>query len=291
MPEPVFTIKEIWRYPVKSMQGETLSKTSLTARGIPLDRGWAVRDEATQTIVGAKKIGELLNCSARYLNETNAGTVPHVEITLPDGNTCRSDNGNIHQTLSAALDQEVTLWPLQPASNAEHYRTKQQPQNPEAELRAMFALEADEPLPDLSKFPPEVMAELMEYAAPRGTYFDAFPLNILTEASLRHLQTLVPDADLDVRRFRPNILLADNQNLSSLAETGWLGRTISLGQTEINVTMECPRCIMATRPQRKLPRDASIMRAMVAHTAQNLSVYCTIKTGGQITLGDTVRLN
>lgn len=84
-----FTVKEIWRYPVKSMQGEQLTETVLTAGGVPLDRGWALRDEATQTIVGAKKIANLLNCSARYIDGTNAGAVPQVEITLPDGNTVR----------------------------------------------------------------------------------------------------------------------------------------------------------------------------------------------------------
>lgn len=285
-----FTVKEIWRYPVKSMQGEKLSETLLTAGGVPLDRGWAVRDEASQTIVGAKKIGDLLNCSARYLEGTNAGAVPHVEITLPDGNTVRSDGDQVHQELSKAFGQEVTLWPLQPADNKEHYRTKQPPEDLEAEMRTMFALEPDEPLPDLSAFPPDVLAELMEFATPVGTYFDAFPLDILTEASLRHLQTLTPDAVLDVRRFRPNILLSDSENITGLEETKWVGRAVTIGSATIDAVMECPRCIMTTRAQGDLPRDASIMRAMVAHTAQNLSIYCNISKPGRVAEGDTVTL-
>lgn len=291
MSVPQFTVKEIWRYPVKSMQGEKLTETLLTPGGIPLDRGWAVRDEATQTIVGAKKIGALLNCVATYLNNTNAGTVPHVKITLPDGATCRSDEETCHAQLSEALGQEVTLWPLQPASDADHYRTKNPPEDMEAELRSIFALEPDEPLPDLGKFPQDVLAELMEYASPRGTYFDAFPLDILTEASLRHLQTLTPEAVLDVRRFRPNILLSDAENTIGLVEADWVGKSLTLGASQIDVAMECPRCIMTTRAQQDLPRDASIMRAMVAHTAQNLSAYCTIRSGGRVALGDSIRLN
>lgn len=290
MSDPVFTIKEIWCYPVKSMQGEKLEQTLLTAHGLPLDRGWAVRDEASGTIVGAKKIAGLLNCSARYLKDTNAGPVPHVEITLPDGSTCRSDDASVNAQLSNALETEVTLWPLQPASDAEHYRTKSQPADAEAELRAMFALEPGEPLPDLNQFPPEVLGELMEYASPRGTYFDAFPLDILTEASLRHLQSLAPDADLDVRRFRPNILLADSESTVGLVETAWVGHKVTLGQAQIDIVMECPRCIMTTRAQGELPRDGSIMRAMVAHTKQNLSVYCTIAKAGEIKTGDRLHL-
>lgn len=285
-----FTVKEIWRYPVKSMQGERLTETVLTSGGIPFDRGWAVRDEATQTIVGAKKIAGLLNCSARYIEGSNAGAVPHVEITLPDGGTIRSDDEKVHATLSKALGQQVTLWPLQPADNKEHYRTKQPPEDMEAELRAIFALETDEPLPDLGAFPPDILAELMEFATPVGTYFDAFPLDILTEASLRHLQTLTPDAELDVRRFRPNILVGDSDGAVGLEEASWVGRSVSIGAASVDAVMECPRCIMTTRAQGDLPRDASIMRAMVAHTAQNLSVYCNIGKAGRVAEGDSVSL-
>ena len=36
-----YRVAEIWRYPVKSMQGERLAECMLTKGGIPLDRGWA----------------------------------------------------------------------------------------------------------------------------------------------------------------------------------------------------------------------------------------------------------
>lgn len=285
-----YAIKEIWRYPVKSMQGERLANTVLTPGGVPLDRGWAVREEATQTIVGAKKIAGLLNCSATYIEGTNAGTVPHVDITLSDGTSIRSDQKAIHEQLSNDLGQQVTLWPLQPASDADHYRTKNASDNPEADLRESFALEPHEPLPDFSAWPPEVLGELMEFASPRGTYFDAFPLDILTEASLRHLQSLTPDAQLDVRRFRPNILLNDSENTVGLAESTWTGKTLNLGQARIDAVMDCPRCIMTTRAQQELPRDASIMRALVAHTKQNLSIYCNVAQAGQIAVGDVLKV-
>lgn len=285
-----FTVKEIWRYPVKSMQGEQLTETVLTVGGVPLDRGWAVRDEATQTIVGAKKIAELLNCSAKYIDGTNAGAVPHVEITLPNGDTVRSDDTQVNGKLSQALGQDITLWPLQPADNKDHYRTKNVPEDALAELRAVFALEPDEPLPDFSTFPPEVLTELMEFATPVGTYFDAFPLDILTEASLRHLQTLTPDAKLDIRRFRPNILVSDSDKTTGLEEAKWVGQSIGIGEATVDAVTECPRCIMTTRAQGELPRDASIMRAMVAHTSQNLSVYCNISKPGRIAEGDELTL-
>ncbi len=39
-------VEQLWRYPVKSMRGERVSRAALERRfGIPGDRGWAIRDE------------------------------------------------------------------------------------------------------------------------------------------------------------------------------------------------------------------------------------------------------
>ena len=57
-------IKEIWRYPVKSMQGESLSTAEFHELGIPGDREWALRDELTGEIRGAKKLPKLMQCKA-----------------------------------------------------------------------------------------------------------------------------------------------------------------------------------------------------------------------------------
>lgn len=55
-------IREIWRYPFKSMQGECLERCEVGTLGLPGDRGWALRDEAAGEIRGAKKMPSLLLC-------------------------------------------------------------------------------------------------------------------------------------------------------------------------------------------------------------------------------------
>ncbi|MDZ4740598.1 MAG: MOSC domain-containing protein [Alphaproteobacteria bacterium] len=285
-------VKEIWRYPVKSMGGERLKVTELTKGGIPYDRGWALRDEADQTIRGAKHFAGLLNCSARYLMDTPATPVPQAEITLPDGRRINTSDAKVHSTLSEVAGRAVTLWPLQPRENTAHYRSNAPITDIEAYLRKIFALEASEPLPDLSTFPPDVLQEITVYASPRGTYFDAFPVNVLTEASLRYMKNLLPDSLIDVRRFRPNFLTADDNAPAAPVEFDWVGREVGLGGARIAAIMRCPRCIMTTRAQERhdasLPRDSAIMRALVRETAQNLSIYATVTKEGAVAVGDAV---
>lgn len=283
-------IKEIWRYPVKSMGGERLTETDLTKGGLPYDRGWAVRDETDKTIRGAKHLGALMSCSARYLLDTPATPVPKAEITLPDGRRIVSDDAKINAALSDICGRAVSLWPLQPREREEHYRATP-PADVEAYLRGIFALEPNEPLPNLGAFPPDVLQEISLYASPRGTYFDAFPVNVLTEASLRYMKALLPDSVIDARRFRPNFLV-ESGNAATPIEFDWVGQEVSLGAARIAAVMRCPRCIMTTRaqegPGQNLPRDSAIMRTLVRETEQNLSIYCTVTTEGRVKTGDPV---
>jgi len=235
-----------------------------------------------------------MNCSARYLMDTPADPVPTAEITLPDGRRINSDDGKVHAALSDVVGRAVTLWPLQPREKADHYRTNVPITNVEAHLRQIFGLEPQEPIPDLSAFPSDVLQEIMVYASPRGTYFDAFPVNVLTEASLRYMKSLLPDSVIDVRRFRPNFLIADDGAAAVPVEFDWVGREVSLGGARIAAIMRCPRCIMTTRAQEgpgvALPRDSAIMRALVRETAQNLSIYATVVTEGRVAAGDAVNV-
>src|SRR5215210_205898 len=116
-------VKEVWRYPLKSMAGERLEAAGVGERGLWGDRGWALRDEEAGEIRGAKISPALMLCAARYREEPAAeGAPPHADITLPDGTRTSTDAVDVNERLSQLVGRSVTLWPLQPASDRAHYR-------------------------------------------------------------------------------------------------------------------------------------------------------------------------
>jgi len=169
-------VAEVWQYPVKSMLGVRVGAAEFVTEGMVGDRTWAVRDEERGGIRGAKKIGSLMQLAARYLENG----FDEVEIELPDGRTIRSSDDDADDRLSEALGHRVTLWPLQPPEQLDHYRRgPADSDDPIAELRQIFGRDEDEPFPDFSIFPPEVM----EFESPPGTYVDAFPVLVMTSSA------------------------------------------------------------------------------------------------------------
>ena len=276
-------VEQLWRYPVKSMMGEEMTSCRLGPVGLAGDRGWAVRDEERGGIRGAKKIAALMQFSARYLGEPDGA----VEIGAPDGSAIASSDADRDERLSHALDHPVTLWPRRPPSDLDHYRRG--PADHEDlmdELRSIFGRTPDEPLPDLSRFPPEIL----EYESPPGTYVDAYPLMVMSTSALKSLQDALPDASVDVRRFRPNLVI-DTGGRSGHPELEWAGMRARIGSATVELTTPCPRCIMVTHAiDDQMPADRSILRHIVRDLDQNVGMYATVVEEGTIGRGDSVLL-
>src|SRR5690606_14937147 len=104
---------------------------------------------------------------------------------------------------------------------------------------------------DLTALPPEIL----EYESPPGTYHDAYPLMIMTTSALRSLREALPGSVVDVRRFRPSVLV-DTGDAPGHPEMGWVGRRLRIGSVEVEVRTPCPRCVMVTREiDAEVPED------------------------------------
>jgi len=277
---------EIWRYPVKSMAGGQLDECTVGERGIPGDRGWALRDEDAKEIRGAKKFPVLMQCAARYLEEPGGRATPPAEITLPDGSRIRSDDPKASARLSELIGKRVTLHPLRPAADTEHYRRTVPLDAPE--LRDIMGRLPDEPLPDISTFPKDVIEEILAFTSPRGTYFDAFSLHLLTTAWLDDLSAKNAAARFDRRRFRPNFLIEPEPRRTGKVELEWCGRELRVGDMTAKIEMPVVRCSMTTQPQADLPKDPSVLRTIVRDSDQNVGVYASVASPGRVRVGDAV---
>lgn len=288
---PPITVQQIRRYPVKSMGGEVLERVEVTANGLVGDRAWAVRDEVRGQIVGAKRIAALMKFKARYIQPPMAGGSSPAQITFPDGVTATTTDENISARLSEALKHAVTLWPLLPADTLDHYRrAPMQSDDLEEQLREVFARTPDEPLPDFSAFPPE----LFEFESPPGTYFDAYPLLLISQRSLDSLQRARPESCFDIRRFRPNFLLdvpGDSPDANEpFPEFAWAGKRVRLGDAVLRMTLACPRCVMTTHPFDDLPKDPGVMRTLVKEAGGNFGVCATVEQPGAVRVGDVLEV-
>jgi uncharacterized protein YcbX len=280
-------VSQLWRYPVKSMIGGRVDAVELDPLGIVGDRTWAVRDLERGGIRGAKKIGALMRLGACDIDDG------HVEITLPDGSTVRSTDVDVDDRVSAALDHRVRLERLAPSDDLDHYR-RGDPDSDDvvAELRGIFGREDDEPFPDFSIFPPIIA----EFESPPGTYYDVFPLMVMTEAALAALAAALPDSNVDISRFRPSIVIetADagaDATTPGHPEFDWTGRRATIGSATIEFGAACPRCVMVTREiSDEIPADRAVLRHIVRDLDQNLGVYATIVTPGSVRLGDALTL-
>jgi uncharacterized protein YcbX len=302
-------VKEIFRYAVKSMAGERIVECSVGTLGIPGDRGWAIRDETTGETTNGKHFPLLMRCAARYREPPTPDFIPHVDIVFPDGTTIGSDAGDVNEQLTERLGKAVSLWPLHPADDVEFYRRKSKTARvfgrlarfrtfraalpaltsfgpAHEQLQEAFSREPGEPVPDLSSLPPEIL----EFTSPRGTYFDAFPLHLLTTASLELMARLNPAATWDRRRFRPNFLIETRADVKGMVEAEWQGRTLLVGGVELKCEIPTPRCGMTIQAQEGLEKDPSILRTIVRDADQNLGIYASVVTAGVIRVGDPVEL-
>ena len=133
--------------------------------------------------------------------------------------------------------------------------------------------------------------------APPGTFLDLAPLHLLTTATLDRLRELAAeagvDADFDVRRYRPNLLLEASGD--GFAEDAWVDREVGIGDARLSVSMLAMRCVMTTLAQRDLGPDVDTLRTIARHHRREIAglgtwacagVYASVTQAGTVRVGD-----
>jgi uncharacterized protein YcbX len=295
MTPSVGNISELWRFPVKSMQGETLQQVEMTALGVVGDRGYALIESDTGKVASAKSVRhfpDLLNCRAEFVEPPGAsGVAPPVRITLPDGTTVTSGTDRTNEILSSYFGLAVTLERAAPEDFViDQYHPEVEHVEPAGRLNQVVD----------QKLGSSLFAELgMESAVPVGALFDMFPASVMTTSTLDALRELCPDGRIDVRRFRMNVIVETED--SGFVENNWVGKSVAFGDgARLHVTLPDPRCVMTTLAQDDLPRDTAILRVMAEHNLLEIvpgvrypcaGVYAAVVAPGTLRVGDPVSIS
>lgn len=118
------------------------------------------------------------------------------------------------------------------------------------------------------------------------SHFDEEPVHLVTSASLRWLADAVPEADVDARRLRPNMVIATDEH-PALPEDSWVGRELHIGgRLVVEVTGRASRCVMVNL-EREEPEP---LRAVADGNELALGVHARVLEPGRITVGDAVTL-
>jgi MOSC domain-containing protein len=291
--EPVGTVRALWRFPTKSMLGEELEAFDLGEGGIVGDRAYAIRDRETGKVASAKhpKLWpDLLACRAAFVDSPHPGDeLPAARIELADGSSVLSDAQDVDAVLSRFFGRDVEL--ARAAENGytiDQYHPDEEDYDPdghrdevvEAQLGAAFFNERGLPS-----------------AVPEGSFFDLFPVSVLTTSSLDQLDELEPGSRFDARRFRMNVIVDTPER--GFVENDWVGRTLAIGDdVRLGVSLPDPRCVMPSLEQEDLPRDPQILKALARHNRIDVAgalypcagVYAVAESTGTIRKGDPVSL-
>ncbi len=291
--EPVGTIRALWRFPVKSMRGEELDAADLGEGGIVGDRAFAVRDRETGKVASAKNPKlwpNLLGCRAAFVEPPRPGDeLPPARIELADGSSVMSDATDADAVLSRFFGREVEL--ARAAQNGytiDQYHPDEENYDPdghrdevvEAQLGAAFFNERGLPS-----------------AVPEGSFFDLYPLSVLTTSTLEQLGEFEPESRFDARRFRMNVIV--DTSPPGFVENEWVGRTFAIGDdVKIGVSLPDPRCVMPSLAQEDLPKDGRVLKALAQHNRIDVAgalypcagVYAVAESTGTIRKGDRISL-
>jgi uncharacterized protein YcbX len=257
-------VLELWRHPVKSLQGEQLGEAVLEPGGLVGDRAWGIQDLATGNILTGRREPALLLAAARL------GDDGRPRITRPDGTELVGVGEDTDRGLSDWIGRPVSLVAAAGAEGG----------------TAEFFVD---PLDDTGP--------AGTWTMPAGGHFvDTLPLLLVTTASLRQGAVEHPEGQWDVRRFRPNVLVETEG--TGWQEDAWCKHSARVADGDgdrgatLAVRARCTRCTMVTRPQPGgLERDLDMFRTLSRGHDSTLGVWARVQTPGIIRVGDPLTID
>jgi hypothetical protein len=245
-------VTAIYRYPVKGLSAEPLSRVDLAPGApLPLDRAWAIENGPSRfdpafprhvpktSFLMLMRNERLATLKTSFDEATSTLTIQRGGKTVASGDlTSRAGRLIIEQFMAAYM--------------------------------------AD----GLRGAPKVVSAEVHHFADSSEPY-----VHIVNLATVRAIEREV-GRPVDPLRFRPNVVIDDAEPWS---EAKWVGREIGLGPVRLAVREPTERCAATNVDPTTGARDMDIPAMMMRkwrHMA--VGVYAEVLVGGTLAVGDTV---
>jgi uncharacterized protein len=252
----------VHRYPVRSMQGESMGAAALELTGVD-------GDAATNKVLSAKNrsLGpRLLACSAA----TDA--VFGVTVDVGNGPIAVRERGRVEDALAQALGRQVVI--AERLQDGDVYESWWPPI----------------PGTTLSDVTVDLPVAMSTKAA---TFVDLAALHVISTTTPAHLANLSGEGPVDVRRFRPNLVLA-TAGRHGFSENSWRGRQARVGGAVIEFGSPTPRCVMTTLAQADLGDAPGLLKTVAEHNRTDIDglrfacagAYAEVVHPGLVTVGD-----
>ncbi len=222
-------ITQLWVYPIKSCQGVSVSSVDLLASGLKNDREMMIVDSEGQ-----------------FVTQRSDAILAHIGVDLPNDN----------QVKLIFADQSITF-------------TKQYQQSVAATVwkRSVPAFDQGDAV---AEFLSDIIGRKVRLLATRPVdtenaekailFQDGQAVHLLTEKSLQHAQEKLLAYQIDVRRFRPNIVIGEAEDvensLSPFAEDQW--KNVGTDKTEMMITKLCERCTVPGINPQTLDKETAV---------------------------------
>ena len=274
-------VNTLWRYPVKSMLGESVGPIAVGDSGLEGDRGFGVVDSHTGMVASAKRPHRWRRLLLLRSETAEPGVI---RIRFPDGSSVLSTDEVVDKLLSNFLDEEVEL-------------RSEAPVEAELERAVPGAVLADGADADVEVTILEIAA-----AAPPRTFFDFAPLHLMTSASLERVGAGHPAGRVEPVRYRPNVVIETVAGVGGFVENDWVGHRLHLGpEVILEVVLPTPRCAVPTLRHGDLADDPEAVRVPMRDnfipvplegfgSEPCVGVYATVVKGGRVSPGDQVLL-
>ncbi len=131
--------------------------------------------------------------------------------------------------------------------------------------------------------------EMMQF---RNGIFDEASISVITLDTVHEIGRLA-GRSLDVRRFRPNVVVRSLRS-APFQEDEWVGGVLSFGEGDeapaISVTMRDLRCSMLNLDPDSATPAPEVMKAVVQANQNNAGIYGVVTRSGRVAVGQAVLL-